>query len=97
MPAWIRAERARHGGARGAAARCSRWSRNAIGSPAELRTVVNFFVALVLVLSIQSFSGNSGIVSFGHVAFMGVGAYTAALLTIPPAIKESIAARRCPR
>jgi branched-chain amino acid transport system permease protein len=60
---------------------------NAVASPAELRTVVNFFVALVLVLSIQSFSGNSGIVSFGHVAFMGVGAYTAALLTIPPAIK----------
>ena len=63
---------------------------NAVASPAELRVVVNFFVALVLVLSIQSFSGNSGIVSFGHVAFMGVGAYTAALLTIPPAIKEFI-------
>jgi branched-chain amino acid transport system permease protein len=63
---------------------------NATASPAELRTVVNFFVALVLVLSIQSFSGNSGIVSFGHVAFMGVGAYTAALLTIPPAIKSFI-------
>jgi branched-chain amino acid transport system permease protein len=61
---------------------------NAFASPAELRTVVNFFVALVLVLSIQAFSGNSGIVSFGHVAFMGVGAYTAALLTIPPAIKS---------
>lgn len=63
---------------------------NATASPADLRTVVNFFVALVLVLSIQSFSGNSGIVSFGHVAFMGVGAYTAALLTIPPAIKSFI-------
>jgi branched-chain amino acid transport system permease protein len=63
---------------------------NATATPAELRTVVNFFVALVLVLSIQSFSGNSGIVSFGHVAFMGVGAYTAALLTIPPAIKSFI-------
>jgi branched-chain amino acid transport system ATP-binding protein/branched-chain amino acid transport system permease protein len=63
---------------------------NAVASPAELRVVVNFFVALVLVLSIQSFSGNSGIVSFGHVAFMGVGAYTAALLTIPPAIKHFI-------
>lgn len=63
---------------------------NAVASPAELRVVVNFFVALVLVLSIQSFSGNSGIVSFGHVAFMGVGAYTAALLTIPPAIKQFI-------
>jgi branched-chain amino acid transport system permease protein len=61
---------------------------NAFAAPAELRTVVNFFVALVFVLSIQSFSGNSGIVSFGHVAFMGVGAYTAALLTIPPAIKS---------
>jgi branched-chain amino acid transport system ATP-binding protein/branched-chain amino acid transport system permease protein len=63
---------------------------NAVASPADLRVVVNFFVALVLVLSIQSFSGNSGIVSFGHVAFMGVGAYTAALLTIPPAIKHFI-------
>ena len=63
---------------------------NAVATPAELRVVVNFFVALVLVLSIQSFSGNSGIVSFGHVAFMGVGAYTAALLTIPPAIKRFI-------
>jgi branched-chain amino acid transport system permease protein len=63
---------------------------NAVAAPAELRTVVNFFVALVLVLSIQSFSGNSGIVSFGHVAFMGVGAYTAALLTIPPGIKSFI-------
>jgi branched-chain amino acid transport system permease protein len=63
---------------------------NAVASPADLRIVVNFFVALVLVLSIQAFSGNSGIVSFGHVAFMGVGAYTAALLTIPPAIKHFI-------
>ena len=63
---------------------------NAVASPADLRVVVNFFVALILVLSIQSFSGNSGIVSFGHVAFMGVGAYTAALLTISPAIKHFI-------
>jgi len=63
---------------------------NAVASPADLRVVVNFFVALILVLSIQSFSGNSGIVSFGHVAFMGVGAYTAALLTIPPVIKHLI-------
>ena len=41
--------------------------------------VVNFLIALVLVLAIQTFSGNSGIVTFGHVAFMGVGAYVAAL------------------
>ena len=64
---------------------------NALASPADLRVIVNFMIVLVLVLAIQSFSGNSGIVSFGHVGFMGVGAYVAALLTIPAAIKASLA------
>src|SRR3990170_7385995 len=63
---------------------------DAVASPADLRVVVNFLIALTLVLAIQSFSGNSGIVSFGHVGFMGVGAYVAAALTIPPAIKENL-------
>jgi branched-chain amino acid transport system permease protein len=62
----------------------------ALASPADLRVIVNFVIALVLVLGIQVFSGNSGIVSFGHVGFMGVGAYVAAILTIPPPIKASI-------
>ena len=56
---------------------------NALASPADLRVVVNFLIALVLVLAIQTFSGNSGIVTFGHVAFMGVGAYVAALAHHP--------------
>ena len=60
---------------------------SAFASPANERVIVNFFITLVLALSIQTFSGNSGIVSFGHVGFMGVGAYVAALTTIPPAIK----------
>ena len=55
-----------------------------LASPADLRVIVNFIVALVLVVAIQTFSGNSGIISFGHVGFMGVGAYVAAILTIPP-------------
>jgi branched-chain amino acid transport system permease protein len=59
----------------------------AVASPANERVIVNFFITLVLALAIQTFSGNSGIVSFGHVGFMGVGAYVAALVTIPPAIK----------
>ena len=42
---------------------------DALASPADLRVIINFVVALVLVLAIQTFSGNSGIVSFGHVAF----------------------------
>ncbi len=63
---------------------------NQLASPADLRVIVNFLIVLVLVLAIQSFSGNSGIVSFGHVGFMGVGAYVAAILTIPAAIKEGL-------
>ncbi len=63
---------------------------NALASPADLRVIVNFMISLVLVLAIQSFSGNSGIVSFGHVGFMGVGAYVAAMVTIPAAIKASL-------
>lgn len=61
---------------------------SAYAAPADLRVVVNFMIALVLVLAIQSFSGNSGIISFGHVAFMGVGAYLAAILTISPELKQ---------
>lgn len=51
------------------------------------RVIVTFFITLVLVYGLQVFSGNSGIISLGHVSFMGVGAYVAALLTIPAAIK----------
>jgi len=61
----------------------------ATAPPATLRTIVNFLITLTLVIAIQSFSGNSGIVSFGHVAFMGIGAYTAALVTIPSVIKQT--------
>lgn len=53
-----------------------------------VRITTNFFILCTLVVALQVFVGNSGIVSFGHVAFFGVGAYTAALLTIPPNIKE---------
>ena len=47
-----------------------------------------FFLRLLIVLALQIFCGNSGILSFGQVAFMAVGAYTSALLTIPTAIKQ---------
>jgi branched-chain amino acid transport system permease protein len=51
-------------------------------------TAAKMFLMLIVVLGLQMFSGNSGVVSFGHVAFMAVGAYTSALLTIPTAIKQ---------
>ena len=44
---------------------------------------------MAAVLALATFSGNSGIVSFGHAAFMGVGAYVFGVLTMPPAIQAS--------
>ncbi|HEY6567670.1 MAG TPA: branched-chain amino acid ABC transporter permease, partial [Actinomycetota bacterium] len=59
------------------------------GSTSSSRTYVVFLVNVMLVVSLQTFIGNSGIVSFGHVAFMGIGAYTTALVTILGAVKAA--------
>ncbi|WP_210529703.1 branched-chain amino acid ABC transporter ATP-binding protein/permease [Rubellimicrobium arenae] len=52
------------------------------GLPGQ-RTATLFGVNLCAVLAFQVFSGNSGIVSFGHTAFMAIGAYLSAWLTMP--------------
>ncbi len=41
------------------------------------------------VLALATFSGNSGIVSFGHSAFMGIGAYVFGVLAMPKAVQAS--------
>lgn len=51
------------------------------------RIAINMCIMLVLVLGLQVFMGNSGILSFAHIGFMGVGAYTSAMLTIPAQMK----------
>ena len=51
------------------------------------RIATNLCIALVLVVGLQVFMGNSGILSFSHIGFMGVGAYTSAVLTIPSRMK----------
>jgi len=53
------------------------------------RTLLITLIYLVLVLGLQMFSGTSGVLSFGHVAFMAIGAYVSALLTIPPELKKA--------
>ena len=53
------------------------------------RTYALFLINLVAVLGLGVFSGNSGILSFGHVAFIGIGAYVAAILTLPLATKAT--------
>jgi branched-chain amino acid transport system permease protein len=51
-------------------------------------TAAKMFLMMIVVLGLQIFSGNSGVLSFGHVAFMAIGAYSSALLTIPTDIKK---------
>jgi branched-chain amino acid transport system permease protein len=67
-----------------------------LGTPRLERTFTDFLLTALLVLALQMFVGTSGVVSFGHVAFAGLGAYTAALATIPPVIKQSALAELPP-
>ena len=55
--------------------------------PAEMQVTQNFLIALVAVVGFGIYSGNTGILTFGHVAFMGVAAYASGILTMDPAIK----------
>ncbi len=48
-----------------------------------------FLIYVVAVLGNQIYSGNSGIMSFGHTSFMAIGAYASALLTIQPAVQAT--------
>ena len=52
------------------------------------RIATILLINLILVLGLQIFTGNSGILSFAHIGFMGVGAYTTAVLTMPAQMKS---------
>jgi branched-chain amino acid transport system permease protein len=56
----------------------------ATGSSVVRSVVTVALINLVLVVALYIFVGNSGIFSFGHLAFAAIGAYTAGILTIPP-------------
>ena len=60
------------------------------------RIAINLCISLTLVVGLQVFMGNSGILSFAHIGFMGVGAYAAAVLSIPARMK-GMACRTCTR
>jgi branched-chain amino acid transport system permease protein len=59
------------------------------GGAAMQRVVTYAAIMLTAVLGLQIFSGNTGIVSFGHAAFVGLGAYAAGLLTMPSALQRT--------
>jgi branched-chain amino acid transport system permease protein len=54
------------------------------------RTVLIALITVTLVVGLYAFVGNTGIVSFGHLAFVMVGAYITATLTIPVALKSTL-------
>jgi len=58
-------------------------------APAVLqRRTTQGLINLIAVVGLYVFVGNSGVLSFGNVAFMAVGAYVSALLTMKPAAKS---------
>ncbi len=52
--------------------------------------VLLFGINAILVVGFQVFVGGTGIVSFGHVAFMAIGAYVGGVLAIPVTDKATI-------
>lgn len=58
-----------------------------IGGGVE-RMLIVFFISLIAVLGMGIYSGNSGILSFGHLAFMGIAAYLSGILTMPTTMKQ---------
>lgn len=61
----------------------------AAAQSAELQQrVVTMLATLVIVIGLSIFVSNSGVLSFGHVGFVAIGAYVSALLTVPSVQKS---------
>lgn len=58
-----------------------------LGPESRDRVVVGMLINLILVVGLYVFMGISGVFSFGQMAFMAIGAYTTALLTVPVDLK----------
>ena len=60
----------------------------ATGGGAREQQATILFVYIVIVVGLQIFVGNSGVFSLGHVALAAVGAYTVAIFTADPQLKQ---------
>jgi branched-chain amino acid transport system permease protein len=65
--------------------------------PSMQRVATDGLIKLLVVVGSYIFIGNSGVLSFGHVSFMGIGAYVAAWLVIAPDTKQFMLPGRWPR
>jgi branched-chain amino acid transport system permease protein len=57
----------------------------------DSRIATDFMLVTSMVIAIQVYVGNSGLVSFGHVAFFAIAAYVAGLAALSPERLASIA------
>lgn len=55
----------------------------ALGGEPATREVTTMLIYITVVAGLFIFTGLSGVVSFGHIGFMAIGAYAGALVTIP--------------
>ena len=51
---------------------------------------LNAIVAVAIVVAIYVFVGNSGVLSFGQISFVAVGAFAAGVLTVPTVLKSAV-------
>jgi branched-chain amino acid transport system permease protein len=58
------------------------------GSPLLVNIYTSFCISLMMVLGLQLFMGNSGILSWTHVGFVGIGAYVSGILSMQPMMKQ---------
>lgn len=52
--------------------------------------IVGVLVNMTIVISLYVFVGNSGIISFGQISFVAIGAFAAGVMTIPAIVKPTL-------
>jgi branched-chain amino acid transport system permease protein len=61
----------------------------AIGSRPFNQTIINILLKVIFATGLWVFIGNSGVISFGHIAFACLGGYVVAWTTINPVLKAT--------
>lgn len=61
---------------------------NVFGTSLQVNIYTYFCVNLMIVLGLQIFMGNSSILAWTHVGWMGIGAYVSGILSMAPMVKS---------
>ena len=59
-------------------------------SPSNEIYFLNALVSVAIVVAIYVFVGNSGVLSFGQISFVAVGAFAAGVMTVPLESKKGV-------